>query len=362
MIGLSTVGNYTRYLISNWIIVTVGFVLLLMTVLVVGSFVRINNDSDAQGYAYGNGYGNNNSSSYGAYPLSCKPRMYYNTTSRSCVTVPSNPTACRAGMYFNTTSRSCVTYPQAAYTNYYQNGAYNTGYRAQPVYNQQQVYPTYRASGYPSGCSSGCSQAARPTYPTCQANCGNYPGYNYSNNGYAQNRPCTSGCAAANHGNYYNTGYVNKNQGCQNKCGNYNGYYKKDTNYDKCSSRCGDYHKDKDDYYDKGHTHKDNKYDKDDDDETVKVENGNTIDNSSSATATANVVINQAATPQPIATTVGYTQAAPVENGKGGPVELPKTGVEDPIVSLAGLGGLVAAGTAYASSRRELTSSIFKRN
>jgi LPXTG-motif cell wall-anchored protein len=88
--------------------------------------------------------------------------------------------------------------------------------------------------------------------------------------------------------------------------------------------------------------------------------NNNTNNNNSSATATANVIINPASTVAKgsyPASTAGYG-----DSGKGGPMMLPETGTNDPIIGLVGVGSLVAAGTAYAMSRRELTNMIFKRN
>lgn len=83
--------------------------------------------------------------------------------------------------------------------------------------------------------------------------------------------------------------------------------------------------------------------------------------NTNSPTATANVVVNPASTvTRPsMVSTAGYSRPSmqmPTQ------IMLPETGTMDPILRFFGLGGLVAASTGYAMSRRELMRSVFKRN
>lgn len=88
----------------------------------------------------------------------------------------------------------------------------------------------------------------------------------------------------------------------------------------------------------------------------------NTNTNNPTATATANVVINPASTvarPSTVSTAgYGPRPSMPMPSQ----IMLPETGTMDPILRFFGLGGLVAATTGYAISRRELMRSVFKRD
>lgn len=89
----------------------------------------------------------------------------------------------------------------------------------------------------------------------------------------------------------------------------------------------------------------------------------NTNTNNPTATATANVVINPASTVMRPSTvsTAGYGGGRPSMQMPP-QIMLPETGTMDPILRFFGLGGLVAASTGYAISRRELMRSVFKRD
>ena len=92
------------------------------------------------------------------------------------------------------------------------------------------------------------------------------------------------------------------------------------------------------------------------------IVNNNTNNNNSSATA--NVIIQPGvATSGSTVSTAGYSASAP-SNSNQTPIELPETGADqtDAIINYVGVGGVVAAGSAYAMSRRELMSTVFKRN
>lgn len=88
----------------------------------------------------------------------------------------------------------------------------------------------------------------------------------------------------------------------------------------------------------------------------------NTNTNNPTATATANVVVNPASTVMrpPMVSTAGYGGRPSMQ--MPAQIMLPETGTMDPILRFFGLGGLVAASTGYAMSRRELMRSVFKRN
>lgn len=94
--------------------------------------------------------------------------------------------------------------------------------------------------------------------------------------------------------------------------------------------------------------------------------NNNTNINNNNSSATANVYINKTGSSGAKVTKAGYAKSsapAYIDTGKGGyPIELPKTGPEEMLFNALGAGGLVAAGTAYVSSRRELHELLHKRN
>ena len=76
-------------------------------------------------------------------------------------------------------------------------------------------------------------------------------------------------------------------------------------------------------------------------------------------------MINQAAAPVAApavttASTVVAAQPAPVSGGKGA-IELPKTGPEDLVMGSVGMGSVIAAGFAYANSRKELLGAFLNR-
>lgn len=91
-------------------------------------------------------------------------------------------------------------------------------------------------------------------------------------------------------------------------------------------------------------------------------QNTNNNTNDPTATATANVVVNPASTVMrpPMGSTTGYGGRPSMQMPTQ--IMLPETGTMDPILRFFGLGGLVAASTGYAMSRRELMRSVFKRN
>lgn len=370
MISLSRAGNYVRYMSSNWVVMTGGFILLLMTILVGMSFVRIgesakaesfygnyNNGQPSQQYGYpssttnystypNSSYANYNTAPSNSYnnntpanttttnsinsvnPASCREGMYYNATSRSCLTVTTDPPTCRQGTYYNYTSRSCVTIPQSNYNGntYNNNNTYKPNQYHGNNYGKTYQPATYQTP-YPSSGNYNNSYRTQPVknkYPT------------YDNNSYGQNN-----------------NWKNK---CERNCGN-----AQQTDYKKCERYChynGNYGKGNQTPYPKpSYTPQPTPS------PTPYVEKSKEFNNSSSATATANVVINQAPAPlpsQPIATKAGYTGGGATQQSM--PIELPKTGNEDHVAGMLGAGGLVAAGTAYAASRRELTNMIFKRN
>lgn len=111
---------------------------------------------------------------------------------------------------------------------------------------------------------------------------------------------------------------------------------------------------------------------KDDDDKQSSgggiVNNNNNINNNNSS-ATANVYITPGVgSTEPVISKAGYSSNGGQQNvptaSLEGPIELPKTGEDDvnSAVNFVGLGGLVAAASAYITSRRELSEVIFKRN
>lgn len=91
-------------------------------------------------------------------------------------------------------------------------------------------------------------------------------------------------------------------------------------------------------------------------------QNTNNNTNNPAATATANVVVNPASTVMrpPMVSTASYGGRPSMQMPTQ--IMLPETGTMDPILRFFGLGGLVAASTGYAMSRRELMRSVFKRN
>jgi len=91
-------------------------------------------------------------------------------------------------------------------------------------------------------------------------------------------------------------------------------------------------------------------------------QNTNNNTNNPTATATANVVVNSASTAMrpPMVSTAGYGGRPSMQMPTQ--IMLPETGTMDPILRFFGLGGLVAASTGYAISRRELMRSVFKRD
>lgn len=303
MTSLYRAGNYLRYIRSNWIMVAGSFVLFVMTVLVGMSFMRLGdvhagyyNGDGGDNYNYGNAYAandnryNNGYNAYtaatntpknGVYPISCREGMYYNETTRSCLTVTSNPPTCREGMYYNETTRSCLTRPQTvSNANNYQRANYQQPY--------QQARNNYPSNGYGNNyqecqtyCDYGSNYGSGGTYPYSSQ----YPSQNY----YPQPSPT------------YTQPAPERN-----------------------------------------------------------------VNNSPSATATANVVVNPALAPAPskrvIASTVGYSSGKGSAMPTGMPIMLPETGTDNPAVNLLGIGGLVATGVAYISSRRQLADTIFKRN
>ena len=334
MASLSRAGNYLRYMRSNWMTVAGSFLLLLMVTVVGMSFLRLgdanaeyydgyNNAYNGANYATYNNYKNNDYSPYVATSSNpsnrvstptCREGMYYNETSRSCLTITQNPPTCRTGMYYNETTRSCLTKPQTANNN--------------NNYQHANSQPSCQTRGDCSNANR--AQPARNDYRTNEyGNNNNRNCQNYCNsNGYY-------GTGSGNYGGYYGAGGGNYGMG---------GTYQNPSQYPGSS------------YYPQpspAYT-------------PPVVENKNENNSPATATATANVVVNQALAPAPskgvIASTVGY------RSGKGGavpsgmPIMLPETGTDNPALNLLGIGGLVAAGVAYTSSRRELATAIFKRN
>lgn len=192
-------------------------------------------------------------------------------------------------------------------------------------------------------------------------NCGNYGGgtpylYGYNNGGnygnqyypvqsagYCQygygNCGVSSGCSG---GNNYGCGYGGGYDGGNNySYGNNYGYQQPVANQAESASQAGASSA----VNDSGNS-----------------QNTNNNTNNPTATATANVVVNPASTVMrpPMVSTAGYGGRPSMQMPTQ--IMLPETGTMDPILRFFGLGGLVAASTGYAMSRRELMRSVFKRN
>ncbi len=381
MSGIRRVANHFNYVRSNWIVVAAGFILTLTAILVIGSLTRVGgnvlatDDYGNASYAQNGGYPANNNDYYknggypasgggdsnyyknGGYPVNSGTNSDYYTNGGYPVTTGSNngchsncghtptPTPTPYPRYTcNTLTATKLSERQVRFTTSASasGGAYIVGYRYEfgdggvqdgsssivHTYNRggtftARAWVLLRVNGQQKWVTSNA--CTRTITLTTQNHCP------YGNNGGYDNRYCTprptptyTPCASCNGGGHAGNGGYYPGGGGGSVSGN---------------------------------------------DNNNQNQNSNTNNNNSSAnaTATANVTVNQSANPAPnvsTASTVGGS-SAPVSGGSVSdqyPVmELPQTGSADAALNIIGIGSLVAAGTAYAASRKEFLQTVFRR-
>lgn len=404
MSGIRRVANHFKYMLSNWIIVAAGFVLILAAILVVGSLSRAGGDVRAADY-YQNG----------GYPAS---GQYSDTTDDEYYRNGGYPVE-RNTSYYSGDYYKNGGYPAQHnnYSNdYYKNGGYPVGDKYHQKYDYQKDKDYYKHGGYPvkdtnrKKCHHNCGHKPKPTHkPKAHYSCdylrvtkigdrqvrlttrasasgaASIVGYRYEfGDGVVRDGSSSITHTYNRNGTFTARAWVKLRVHGQHKwttsndctqtvtvkkhkhhhdCSRYGNHHCKPRptpSHTPCA--CDDNTKDDNDYgYHGDKDHHDNygggSSTNDNSNQNTNVNHNNS---SANATATAKVTVKQAKASA--ATAAAAPAAAPATSGGKYPVtELPKTGPEDAIIGTIGMGSLVAAGAAYASSRKELLDTIFRR-